>query len=119
MDSDSAKASRRIRIAKLSKGDFIGRDALVRQEAGGAPRRLVGFEMVDRGIARHGYPVRSEGRAVGQVTSGTYGPFVKKNIGLAYVPKDLAGVGARFSVVIRDRDTTAVVVPTPFYKRSR
>jgi len=106
-------------ISKPAKGDFVGREALMRQQAGGVPRRLVGFEMVDRGIARHGHTVRFEGRDVGRVTSGTYGPYVKKNIGLAYVPPDLAGVGARFSVAIRERDTAAAVVPTPFYKRSR
>jgi len=106
-------------IAKPAKGDFIGREALMRQEAAGVARRLAGFEMADRGIARHGYPVRFEGREVGVVTSGTYGPFVKKNIGLAYLPDTLAGVGSRFSVLIRGRDVAALVVPTPFYKRSR
>jgi aminomethyltransferase len=106
-------------IAKPAKGEFVGREALVRQASEGATRRLVGFEMVDRGIARHGHPVRFEGREVGRVTSGTFGPFVRKNIGLAYVPADLAGVGSRFSVAIRERDAAAVVVPTPFYQRSR
>jgi aminomethyltransferase len=106
-------------IVKPEKGDFIGREALARQKAAGVARRLAGFEMVDRGIARHGFPVRFEGREVGGVTSGTFGPFVKKNIGLAYLPSSLAGVGSRVSVVIRERDAAAVVVPTPFYKRSR
>jgi len=106
-------------IVKLGKGDFIGREALQRQEREGLRRTLVGFEMVDRGIARHGYRVRREGREVGLVTSGTFAPFVKKNIGLAYVPPDLSGVGSRFSVLIRERDAAATVVPTPFYKRAR
>ena len=106
-------------IVRFEKGDFIGREALLKQERDGVRRTLVGFEMVDRGIARHGYPVRLEGRVVGQVTSGTFAPFVKKNIGLAYVPPDLSGVGARFSVAIRERDAAAAVVPTPFYKRPR
>jgi glycine cleavage system T protein (aminomethyltransferase) len=106
-------------IVKTGKGEFIGRAALVAQEKEGVRRRLAGFEMVDRGIARHGYPVRHEGREVGQVTSGTFGPYVKKNIGMAYVPPGLAEPGARFAVVIRERDAQAVVVPGPFYKRAR
>ena len=106
-------------ICKLDKGPFVGREALLRQKTAGPKRRRVGFEMVDRGIARHGYSVRFEGREVGQVTSGTFGPYVKKNIGMAYVPPELSGTGARFSVVIRERDAAAVVVPTPFYRRAR
>jgi aminomethyltransferase len=74
--------------------------------------------MTDRGIARHGYPVRHDGSTIGLVTSGTFGPFVKKNIGLAYVPRALAAVGSRFEVVIRERGAAAVVVPTPFYRRA-
>jgi aminomethyltransferase len=106
-------------IVKPAKGGFIGREALAAQERDGVRRRRVGFEMIERGIARHGYPVRSAGRDVGVVTSGTFGPYVKKNIGMAYVPPDLTGEGARLSVVIRDRDAAAVVVPTPFYRRAR
>lgn len=106
-------------VKMMKKGDFIGRAALEIEARSGAKRRLAGFEMVDRGIGRHGYPVRSEGREVGIVTSGTFAPFLKKNIGLAYVPPALSEPGARFDVVIRDRDTAAVVVPTPFYTRPR
>jgi aminomethyltransferase len=106
------------RFLRLDKGDFIGRPALQRQENEGLPRKLVGFEMTDRGIARHGYPVRHDGSAIGLVTSGTFGPFVKKNIGLAYVPPALAAVGTRFEVIIRERGAAAVVVPTPFYRRA-
>jgi len=106
-------------IVKTGKGGYIGRDALTRQEKEGVGRRLVGFEMVDRGIARHGYAVRHDGREVGRVTSGTFGPYVKKNIGMAYVPPGLAQPGARFAVAIRERDAAAVVVPGPFYKRAR
>jgi aminomethyltransferase len=106
-------------IVKTGKGEFVGRDALMRQEKEGVGRRLVGFEMVDRGIARHGYAVRHDGREVGRVTSGTFGPYVKKNIGMAYVPPGLAEPGARFAVVIREREAAAVVVPAPFYKRAR
>ena len=104
-------------IARPAKGEFIGRAALERQKKEGVKRLLAGFEMVDRGIARHDYPVRHEGQAIGRVTSGTFAPFLKKNIGLAYVPPAHAAIGARFSVVIRERDAAAVVVATPFYRR--
>jgi aminomethyltransferase len=104
-------------IVRLAKGEFTGRTVLERQKRDGAARLLAGFEMVDRGIARHDYPVRHEGRTIGRVTSGTFAPFLKKNIGLAYVPPEHAAIGARFSVVIRERDAAAVVVETPFYRR--
>jgi aminomethyltransferase len=104
-------------IARLAKGDFLGRAALERQKKEGVQRSLAGFEMVDRGIARHDYVVRHEGAPIGRVTSGTFAPFLKKNIGLAYVPPAFAAVGSRFSVVIRERDAAAVVVETPFYRR--
>jgi aminomethyltransferase len=106
-------------IVKSGKGDFIGRDALLRQERDGIRRTLAGFEMTDRGIARHGYAVRIDGREAGVVTSGTFAPYLKKNIGLAYVPKEKAEIGSRLGIVIRDRDAAAVIVETPFYKRTR
>jgi aminomethyltransferase len=106
-------------IVRLDKGEFIGREPLVREKETGPKRRLVGFEMLDPGIARHGYPVVAGGREVGTVTSGTFGPTVKKNIGLARVPAALSAVGTRLSVVIRGRQAAATVVPTPFYKRPR
>ena len=104
-------------ILKLDKGEFIGRDALRRQKAGGLQRRLAAFELAERGIARHGHGVRIEGREAGQVTSGTYGPFVKKSIGLAYLPAGSAGAGTEFDVVIRGKATRARVVKAPFYRR--
>ena len=106
-------------IARLAKGDFVGREALVRQKERGVPRLLAGFEMIDPGIARHGYPVRIGGEAAGQVTSGSFAPTLKKNIGLAYVPSRHAQAGTRFEVAIRERAAAAVVVPTPFYQRPR
>ena len=75
--------------------------------------------MVGRGIARHGYPVFPDGGAVGAVTSGSYAPFLRKNIGLCYLPSDRATVGTEFDVGIRGRRVPARVVPTPFYKRPR
>jgi aminomethyltransferase len=105
-------------IVSWTKGDFIGRDALERQKAEGIPRRLVGFEMVDRAIGRHGYPVQVDGRVVGQVTSGTQTPFLKKAIGMAYVPPDLSA-GTEVEIDVRNRRAKARLVSLPFYKRPR
>ena len=106
-------------IAKLSKGDFLGREVLLRQQQQGVPKRLVGFEMVGRGIARDGYPVWSEGKCVGKVTSGSPAPFLKKNIGLAYVPPLFAEVGRDIQIEIREKPVTARIVALPFYRRSK
>lgn len=102
-----------------AKGDFIGRSVLEVQKKIGAPRKLAGFEMVGRGIARHGYPVYLGDEEVGSVTSGTYAPFLQKNIGLCYLPSARAAVGTGFAVDVRGRRVAAQVVPTPFYKRPR
>jgi aminomethyltransferase len=102
-----------------SKGDFNGRAVLAEQKAKGAPRKLVGFEMVERGIPRHGYPVFLGDEACGAVTSGTFAPFLQKSIGLCYVPSARAAVGTELAVEIRGRRTGARVVATPFYKRPR
>jgi aminomethyltransferase len=99
------------------KGDFVGRGVLEAQKKEGAARKLVGFEMVDRGIARHGYPVFVGDEASGSVTSGSYAPFLQKNIGLCYLPAPRAAVGTPFHVDIRGRRVAARVVATPFYKR--
>jgi aminomethyltransferase len=106
-------------IVKIEKGDFFGRDVLQRESAEGPRRKLVGFEMVDRGIARHGYPIVDGKEEIGVVTSGTHAPTLKKAIGLAYLPPDKAAPGTEFDVLIRGKETRARVVPTPFYKRSR
>ncbi len=114
------------RYAKLDKGvEFTGAEALRRvQAAGGPERRLVGLEMIDRGIARDGYPVFDvDLKQIGEVTSGSPAPFLKKNIALAYLPVDLAlseGVEAREVLVqVRSAMVKARVVPTPFYKRPK
>ncbi len=101
-----------------AKGDFPGRAVLAEQKKAGAPRKLVGFEMVGRGIARHGYPAFLRDEPVGQVTSGSYAPFLQKNIGLCYLPRESAAVGTEFQVDVRGRRVPARVVPTPFYKRA-
>ncbi len=106
-------------IVKLGKGLFLGRELLERQKREGVARKLVGFEMEGRAIARHGYPAWADGRPVGQVTSGTFAPFLKKSIGLVYLPRGLWEPGTRFEVEVRGRREGAVVVPTPFYKRAR
>lgn len=106
-------------ICKLGKGDFLGRDKLVEQKEKGLTRKLVGFEVTDRGIARDGYPVLIDGRQVGQVTSGSPAPFLKKNIGLAYLPIEKAVVGTTIEIEVRGRLLQAQVVPTPFYKRTK
>ena len=104
-------------IVKLDKGEFIGRDALLRQKQEGVKRKLAGFEMLGREIAREHYPVVIDGQTVGHVTSGSPSITLKKNIGLAYLPVEYASIGTRFSVSVRDRLCDAQVVETPFYKR--
>src|SRR5512133_1734914 len=104
-------------VVKLDKGDFVGRDALVRQREQGVAKKLVGFTLVDAGIPRHGYPVLQDGRKVGDVTSGTKSPSLGTSIGLAYVPTALAAEGSTFAVEIRGRPAAARVVKTPFYVR--
>ncbi|HLA12584.1 MAG TPA: glycine cleavage system aminomethyltransferase GcvT [Pyrinomonadaceae bacterium] len=106
-------------ICKLGKGDFIGRDALAKQKEDGIKRRLVGFEMVDRGIARDGQEVWVNGEKVGKVTSGSPAPYLKKNIGMAYLPVAMAVEGQKIEIDVRGKRIAAQVVKTPFYKRDR
>ena len=105
-------------ICKL-KTDFLGRDFLVNQKAEGLKRKLIGFEMKDRGIARDDYEVYINDKKVGYVTSGSPAPFLKKNIGLAFVPAEFANVGQEIKIDVRGRLLAAEIVPTPFYKRER
>jgi aminomethyltransferase len=106
-------------IVGWKKDDFVGAPALREQKAAGVTRKIVGFEMVDRGIARHGYEVYVGDRKAGVVTSGTQTPYLKKAIGMAYVPVEHAAPGTEFEVDIRGRRTRARVVPMPFYKRQK
>jgi aminomethyltransferase len=106
-------------ICKLNKGDFVGREALARQKEEGVGRKLVGFEVTERGIARDGQDVYVGGAKVGRVTSGSPAPFLKKNIGMAYVPAEHAAVGQQLQIDVRGRMVGAEVVPTPFYKREK
>jgi len=104
---------------KLGKGAFIGRDAIQRQKERGLTRKLVGFEVMDKAPARDGYPVIAGGREVGVVASGSPAPFLKKNIGLVYLPIEHTKIGSEFFVSVRGRQVPARVVETPFYKRDK
>ncbi|RMH41793.1 MAG: glycine cleavage system aminomethyltransferase GcvT [Deltaproteobacteria bacterium] len=105
-------------VVKLDAGDFIGRDALRAQQAAGVSRKLIGFRIDERAIARHGYPVvDAGGEPIGQVTSGTKGISVPGSIGLAYVPVALASPGGRIAIDCRGKRVDATVVKGPFYKR--
>jgi len=106
-------------ICKLNKGEFIGRDRLVKQKEEGIKRKLVGFEVTDRGIARDGQDVLIGGQRVGQVTSGSPAPFLKKNIGMAYVPVESAKEAGAIEIDVRGRLVSAQIVPLPFYKRPK
>ncbi len=108
------------RYCKFEKGEFIGRDALLKQKAAGIKRTLIGLEMIEPGIARDGYKVLDNGSAeIGYVTSGSPAPSLKKNIGLAYVPPDRAALGTILAIEIRSQKVKAQVVSTPFYKRPK
>jgi aminomethyltransferase len=106
-------------ILKLEKGEFIGRAALATQKAEGIRRKLVGFEMTGRGIARSHYRIVKGGQPIGEVTSGGPAPWLNKNIGLGYVAAEHSAIGTEFDVLIRDNPVPARVVQTPFYKRKR
>jgi aminomethyltransferase len=102
-------------IVKLNKADFIGREALVKEKAAGITRKLIGFELVDRGVARAHYRILVEGQVVGEVTSGTVSPSLNKAIGLGYVGTEWAQVGTELQIDIRGKSAHARVTSTPFY----
>jgi aminomethyltransferase len=106
-------------ITKLGKGEFVGKDKIAALKEGGLKRKLVGFEMKEPGIARDGFDVYVDDEKVGVVTSGSPAPFLKKNIGLAFVPPELANVGQEIRIDVRGKRLAAEVVPTPFYKRQK
>jgi aminomethyltransferase len=106
-------------IVKMEKGEFVGRQALEKVQQQGVTRKLLGFEMRDRGIGRDGYEVWMDGKAAGWVTSGGPSPTLNKNIGLCYLPVDKATPGQSIQVMIRNAPVDAVTVPTPFYKRAK
>ena len=106
-------------ITKLQKGDFTGRDALLKQKEAGLKRKLVGFEMREPGIARDDHKIFVNEREVGYVTSGSPAPYLKKNIGLAFVPTEFANTGQEIKIEVRGKQLKAEIVPTPFYKRHK
>ncbi|HOD34731.1 MAG TPA: glycine cleavage system aminomethyltransferase GcvT [Syntrophales bacterium] len=103
-------------IVDLTK-DFIGREALRKQKEEGAKKKLIGFEMTDRGIARHGYKVFGNGREIGRVTSGTFAPTLGKALGFAFVDRTHESPGSEIEIEIRSQHAKARVVPLPFYRR--
>ena len=104
-------------ITKFTK-DFVSSETFAKQKEEGVTKKLVGFEMIDRGIPRHGYEIAKDGKVVGRVTSGTASPSTGKNIGMGYVPVELATEGSEFDVVIRNKTIKAKVVKLPFYKKA-
>lgn len=95
--------------------DFGGRDCILKRKLEGASKKLVGFEMIERGIARKDYRISKDGQVVGAVTSGMFSPTLQKNLGLGYVPPELSSVGIEFDIIIRDKAVKARVIKTPFY----
>jgi aminomethyltransferase len=106
-------------ITKLQKGDFTGSEELEKQKEEGLKRKLIGFEMKDRGIARDDQAVYVDGEKVGYVTSGSPSPYLKKNIGFALLPVEFANIGQEITIDVRGKHLIAEVVPTPFYKRQK
>ncbi len=109
------------RFCKLDKPEFLGQSALKKvQETGGPQRKLVGMEMIERGIGRDGYPICNlAGEQIGAVTSGSPAPFLKKNIALGYVPPTQSAVDTELAIKIRGQDVRARIVPQPFYRRPK
>jgi aminomethyltransferase len=106
-------------FVKPDKGDFIGKEVLADQKANGAPRKTVGIEMIDRGIPRSHYPVLVDGEKIGEVTTGTQSPTLKRNVGLALIDAKYAELDREIIVEIRNKPLRAKIVKTPFYKRNK
>jgi aminomethyltransferase len=107
-------------VVKLDGADFIGKEALVKQRALGVKRKLVGFEMTARGIARHGYAIQDgQGNKIGEVTSGGPAPTLEKNIGMGYVPAGMTEPGTQLQIDCRGKLVAAEIVKGPFYKRGK
>jgi aminomethyltransferase len=102
---------------KFDKGSFIGKESLLLQRSQGVERKLAGFEMIDRGIPRHGYAIVKGTETIGKVASGSFSPSTNKNIGFCLIKAQHAAIGNEFLVRIRENDYKARIVQTPFYKR--
>ena len=121
-DMDETKPPLEANIAwtiKFNKEDFIGKKALLKQEEEGIKQRLVGFELIERGVPRHNYPILKDGERIGTVTSGSFSPTLKKGIGLGYVKIDFAKERTEIQIRIRDKTVKARIVKTPFYRKKR
>jgi len=105
------------RFVKLEKENFIGRDVLLNQKSSGLKRKIVGFEMVDRGIPRSGYDVLADGEKIGYVTSGNFSPSLEKNLGMALVDIACSGIGFEIDIAIRNRALKARIAELPFYSK--
>ncbi len=119
-DIDETKTPLETNIAwavKFNQEDFIGKEALLKQKEEGVKQRLVGFELIERGIPRHNYPILKDGKRIGIVTSGSFSPTLKKGIGLGYVKADFTKEGTKIQIQIREEPVKARIVKTPFYKR--
>jgi aminomethyltransferase len=104
-------------LIKFKKGDFLGREALLEQKEKGIERKMIGFELKERGIARPHYPVFIGDEKISEVRSGSFSPYFQKSIGLTYLPVEYTEIGTEFAIDIREKKVKATVVPTPFYKR--
>lgn len=116
-ETNALEAGLRWVIKFDKRADFIGKEALQKIDSAGLRRKLVGFKMLGKGIPRHGYEVKHNGKTAGTVTSGTFSPSLGIPIGIAYVNTDLAKIGAKISVDIRGKEWLAEVVKTPFYQK--
>lgn len=105
------------RFVNLEKGDFNGKNVLAEQKASGVKRKIIGFELTERGVARAEYPVLKDGQRIGVVTTGSYAPTLEKNIGLALVDAQFAKIGETCSIEIRGKAVAATIIGKPFYKR--
>ncbi|NLC39114.1 MAG: glycine cleavage system aminomethyltransferase GcvT [Clostridia bacterium] len=104
-------------VALDKEEDFIGKEALAQQKAEGVKRKIRGFEMIGRGIARQGYPVKKDGQVIGEVTSGMPSPSLGKNLGMALIKSEFAEIGTELDIEIRGKDVKAIIIKTPFYQR--
>ena len=103
----------------FSKPAFIAKDILLQIKNQGVAKKLIGFEMMDRGIPRQGYPIQKSGKLIGEVTSGSFSPTLQKNIGLGYVSIDFSNPGEEIEVLVRDKPQKVKIVSIPFYRRKK
>jgi len=104
-------------FVKLNKENFIGRDALIKQKENGLTRKLVGYELLDRGIGRHGYTVIKDGKEIGHVTTGYMSPTLKKTIGFALIDAKCAALGTEIFIKVRNKELKSIVVNKKFYSK--